>query len=870
MTEKIRQLAAIMFTDIQGYTAFMQRDENRALQMRGRHREIFNATTTKYKGQILQYYGDGTLSIFNSVVDSVNCAAEMQVMFQKEPLVPVRIGIHLGDIIVAEDEVIGDAVNVASRIESMAVVGSVLVSDRVQMDIKNHEGIQTQSLGLYELKNVEKPVEIFALTNEGLAVPGTKEMLNKGMIEKDLPNNLAYPATRFFGREKELHQVKELLANHRLVTLLGAGGCGKTRLATEVAWQSIDLFPDGVWFVGLAPVTNAELVAGTLAETLQVNPEKEKQIEDTVAGRISDKKLLVVVDNCEHLIDECARILSLLISHTQEPRFLATSREALNILGEAVFRTPTLPVPETPAKLHEIIGFDSVQLFRDRVLMNKPDFELDENNSQAVSSICRKLDGIPLAIEMASSRIKLMDPETILSRLSDQFRLLSAGTRNAPPHQRTLRATIDWSNDLLAEDERALFYRLSVFAGNFDLEGAEKVCDYDPLTEFQVLDLLTRLVDKSLVITVEREGTVRYILLELMKQYGLEKVTQNGELSPLQDRYCNYYLDNAGLAYKERMSNSLKWSGWLSLELPNLQGALNIFQNQPAKRLRLASLLGEFFFTHANLSVGHKILTTALDAYTDRNVDRARALGGLAYLEILINPDSGYQKMKEGIEIIQELGDEQAKVDVYWVYASMKSLYKNWDDANKILEEGLQIARDQQDPWMEIKYKNQITWMAITQQNPKLVEADIKANVEEAIKLGNNYFITDTLHMYADIAFLKRDYRLAEKRYMEAAKTALDSGSGLIVGVLIQSMAWSIAGQGRHEKGLRLFGACKAKLDELGAVIPAVDSVTTRINQTVGKSIEILGAERSQSLDLEGRQMGFERAIEYAFDLDKD
>jgi len=206
MTEATRQLAAIMFTDIEGYTALMQQDENQALEIRERHRDIFNTTTNKYKGQILQYYGDGTLSIFNSVIDSVNCAAEMQILFQKDPLVPVRIGIHLGDIIVAEDEVIGDAVNVASRIESMAVVGSVLVSDRVQMEIKNHEEIRTQSLGLYELKNVEKSVEVFALVNEGLVIPGIKEMLNKGKVKKDIPNNLPNPATRFFGREKELKQ----------------------------------------------------------------------------------------------------------------------------------------------------------------------------------------------------------------------------------------------------------------------------------------------------------------------------------------------------------------------------------------------------------------------------------------------------------------------------------------------------------------------------------------------------------------------------------------------------------------------------------------------------------------------------------------
>jgi tetratricopeptide (TPR) repeat protein len=226
--------------------------------------------------------------------------------------------------------------------------------------------------------------------------------------------------------------------------------------------------------------------------------------------------------------------------------------------------------------------------------------------------------------------------------------------------------------------------------------------------------------------------------------------------------------------------------------------------------------------------------------------------------------------MKEGIDIIQELGDKQAKVDVYWRYGSMTSFYKRWDEAYKIMEEGLQIAQEYKDPWMEVRYKNNIAWLAIAQTKPELVEADIEHNLEEAIRLGNNYDIADASHIYADVTFLKGNYQLAEKRYKEAAKNALQLGSGLQVGVLLHSMALSVAGQGKHEKGLRLFGASKAKLEELGAEIPAVDTVTTRIDQTVGKSIQILGAQKSQSLELEGRQMGFEKAIEYAFDIDKD
>lgn len=870
MTEQYRQLTAIMFTDIKGYTALMQRDEHQALQVRGKHREIFNTTTAKYKGRILQYYGDGTLSIFNSVIDAVHCAAEMQVLFQKAPLVPVRIGVHLGDIVVAGDEVIGDAVNVASRIESIGVAGSVLVSDRVQMEIRNHEEILTQSLGYFAFKNVQKPLEVLALVGEGLVVPKTQQMLHKGRLQTEVSHNLPVPVTHFFGREKELKQVKALLAHQRLVTLLGPGGCGKTRLAIEVARQSLDHFPDGVWFVGLAPVTDQELVGEALAEILQINPEKDKPVEDSLLEKISGKNLLLVLDNCEHLIDECARIMDLLISGTTGPRILATSREALNIQGEAAYRTPSLPFPESKAKWDEILDFDSIQLFQDRVIMHKPDFVLDENNSQAVASICQKLQGMPLAIEMAASRIKMMDPQTILNRLSDQFRLLSSGARTAPQHQKTMRATIDWSHDLLPQDEKVLFHRLSVFSGDFDLEDAEMVCGYHPLDEFQVLDFLTRLVDKSLVNTLESNGTIRYILLEVMKQYGLEKVIQNGEWGPLQQRFGKYYLDKAGLAYKEKMKYSEKWSSWHIRELPNLHRALSILQDQPADRLKLASLLAEVFFMHAKIGAGHKILTTALAATTERNVDRARALCGLGFLEILIDPESGYQKMKEGFEIIQEIDDKQAKMDVYWRYGSFISVHKEWDKARSFLLEGLQIARDLKDPYMELRYKNNLAWIAIAQLKLESIENEMEGNLADAIRLGNNYDIIDAYHIRADVAFLKTEYQLAVTRYLQAIKYALTLNSDLQVAVLLHSLAQSEAGQGRHAKGLRLFGASNKKLEAIEAVIPAFDTVVTRINRTIGKSKEILGAEKSQSLDLEGRQMSFERAIEYAFDIDSD
>lgn len=860
-----------MFTDIVGYTALMGKDEALAIDLLKRNRKVHKPLIEKHNGELLKEMGDGILASFTSAVQATECALEIQSSLQDDPELNLRIGIHIGDVIFDEGDIFGEGVNVASRLEPLAEPGGIYVSERVYDDIRNKPDFETVFLGEQSLKNVDHPVKVYALAGEGLPTP-SPEILDEGRaVKRDNPHNLPNPATRFFGLKKELVQLKDLLSDHRLVTVQGPGGCGKSRLAIRVARESLNLYPDGVWFVALAQLDDPGLVSSTLAAVLQVQPVKDKPIEETVVERITDKKILVVIDNCEHLIEECARILNLLVTGTEIPHFLATSRETINISGESVFHIPPLSVPGEHSSIDEIKQFDSVQLFRDRVLLNKSDFVLGKNNSPVISSICQKLNGIPLAIEMAASRVKMMDPAAILVRLSDQLDMLSTGERSAPSRQKTVRATIDWSYDLLPEDEKALFERLAVFSGDFDLEDAENVCGYAPLPASQVLDLLTHLVDKSLVMTVEINEIVRYSLLETMQQYGVEKVSGKGELDALQERYCNYYLDTAGMAFEERMWNSAKWFGWFILELNNLQGALKILQSEPEKRLNLASHLAEFISIASSLGVGRMLLNTALEATSQRNVDRARTLGPLGWMELFyMNSELGYQKTKEGYEIAQELGDKQAKMDINWYHGMNKILYKEWGDAYKILEEGLQLARDIQAPWMELRYNLCIGLNATHQLKPELIENEIEGLLKEAIKAGNGFDILLARHVYADMPLINGDYELAEKRYMEAAKGTLEIGAILQSIVEMQGMAMSLAGQGRHEKGLRLFGAAVARFEELGGELFLIDFWMTLINRTLGKSMEILGPEKSQSLDLEGRQMGFEKAFEYAFAVDKD
>ncbi len=863
-----RQLAAIMFTDIAGYTALMQRDEQEAIQIRARHRSVFNQCTSARGGRILQYYGDGTLSIFTSVVDAVKCGIDMQEQFLMDPIVPVRIGIHLGDILVTDEEVIGDAVNIAARIESMAEVGSVLVSERVHHDIKNQPDIQTRSLGKHFLKNVETPVEIFAVSNYGLTVP---EIKNDYVEETDDSlSNLPNPPTPFFGRKNDLALIKQQIHKYRLVSLIGPGGSGKTRLAIEVARQLRSEFREGVYFVGLASIFNDGMIAYTLAEILRIKSDRQESIADIIANRIGKKEMLIVMDNCEHLIDECAHLVHSLINKTEYVRFLTTSRETLHLAGEATYRVPTFPVPLITDQLNNIEKVPSIQLFINRVRMQKPTFELNQNNSSAIVSICQRLDGLPLAIELAASRINMMDVNGILDRLSNQFKILAGGSRTAPPHQQTLQATLDWSYDLLMEKEKILFCRLSIFPDKFDLTDAEDICSYDVLNTEEIFDLLSNLVDKSLVDTAEYQANVFYHLLEPMRQYGDEKIISASDRDPLEQSFCDHYLKTLAIGHSQRMQRSLQWFNWLTAEFSNLQKAFKLLESIPEQQLKLASYLTEPFFLQENFTIGHELLTLALENCPERNEDRVRVLFGLGFISYMVQSDKGSKLMLEGLEIVRELDDNQLRIDVYWIYGFNQILFREWEEAEAYLTEGLNLAIEYKDQFMVVRYQNYLGWSAVHQGKADQIEAQLIKNLEEAIRLGNIYDITDAQHLIAEAAFSKGEYHRSERLFAQALKSAMEQKSELTTNIFLFMISFSLCGQHRHEKGLLLYAASQERFRQMGMELKAIEYLEEITERTVLVSEKIIGKPRVEELYKQGRNMGFTAAIKYAFDLDRD
>jgi predicted ATPase len=452
------------------------------------------------------------------------------------------------------------------------------------------------------------------------------------------PHNLPSELSSFVGREKELSEVKRLLADTRLLTLTGSGGCGKTRLALAAATDLLEEFEEGVWMVELAPLADPALVPQAVASTLGVREQPGRSPTETLSDYLSSKQVLLVLDNCEHLIEACAVLAEALLHSCPELRILATSREALGITGEVAWLVPSLSLPDLRhlPEIESLPRYESARLFVERTTAVKPTFALTERNATAVAQVCYRLDGIPLAIELAAARAKVLSVEQISERLDDCFRLLAAGSRTAMPRHRTLHATMDWSHDLLPDEEQTLFRRLSVFAGGFTLEAAESVCAGKDLQRDEVLELLSHLVDKSLVVAWERDGEVRYRLLEMVRQYGREKLDESGEEAEVRRRHAAFFL---GLA--ERVEPELQGPGQVERldELERENGNLRVVMSWALSKGeagiagRLGWVLWRYWFLHGHQGEGRRWMEVLLerDIPPDLRVRVATVASVMAY-----------------------------------------------------------------------------------------------------------------------------------------------------------------------------------------------------------------------------------------------
>ncbi len=663
-----------LFTDIEGSTASVHElGPDRWESVLEIHSRIIHDALSTNGGAEVRTEGDAFFAVFTSPSAAVAAAAAAQrglaaATWPEGTPVRVRMGLHTGEgrpaRAAAGADYVGFEIHRAARIAAAGHGGQVLVSETTESLVRDGlaPGLTLRDLGEHRFKDLVHRQRIYQLLIDGLRddYPPLRSL-------DSTPNNLPSQVTSFVGREHELATALALLSTSRLLTLTGAGGTGKTRLAIHLAADVLDRFPDGAWLVELAPVTDPAAVGPTVASVLRIPERTGHAAVDTISAALRGRELLLVLDNCEHLIVACAELADVLIRSCARLKILSTSREGLNVPGEALMPVPSLRVPlEDPLPpLGELREYESIRLFVDRSAAFQSSFALSEDNAADVVRICRRLDGIPLALELAAARVRSLSVAQVAQKLDDRFRLLTGGGRTVVARQQTLRALIDWSYDLLSGPERLLLRRLAVFVRGWTLEAAETVCAGDGLASEAVLDLLAHLVDKSLVSMQERGGAARYSIVETVREYAREKLVDSGDAQTLRQRHFDYFLafaaDNA-LGVRRVGSPEFVRA---AIEYDNLLAAREWIKDDPNGSERELLLTGSMFTIASSLgrvSELRRILAAALQRSdpTARTLGRARALFATAQLAWMQDdPLTARTVTDEAVELLRTLGQKQ-------------------------------------------------------------------------------------------------------------------------------------------------------------------------------------------------------------------
>jgi predicted ATPase/class 3 adenylate cyclase/DNA-binding CsgD family transcriptional regulator len=628
--------------------------------------------------------GDSFVVAFARASDAVACALALQ----QAELAPirVRIGLHTGEIQLRDaGNYAGPTINRTARLRDLAHGGQTVLSGATEplvVDRLPAEAWLTE-LGVYPLRDLPRPERVVQLNHPDLRNDFPPLRTANSVVKSHLPAQL----TSFVGRGGQLGDIGQLLRDNRMVTLTGAGGVGKTRLAVQVAGEVAAEFTGGVWFVDLAPVTNPLVVPVVLARTLGLADQPGRSTMETVARFVQDRKMLLAIDNCEHLLDSSAALVISLLDAGPDLTILATSREPIGIAGELTWRVPSLSLDD-----------EAVALFVDRARRARPDFQLTEDNSSAIVEICRRLDGMPLAIELAAARIRTLSLTQIVDGLHHNFRLLAGGARTAVRRQQTLRASIDWSHAMLTEPERILFRRLAVFMGGFDLDAAQAVGADTDAEHFQLIDLLGLLVDKSLIVADEMQGVMRYRLLETVRQYGLEKLAESGEAEAVRTSHRDHYTDTAVTLESESPGDGAPLISWAELEMDNLRAAhawsCDAAEFGPA--LQLASALQRIWIARGRFREG----VAGFDAvftdkrYRDGDVAPAiwvRAVADAGLLAVWFSVPASLQRAEDALAAARQLDDRALVVHILMTCAMLT--YYDAERAAPYFAEAVDLAR---------------------------------------------------------------------------------------------------------------------------------------------------------------------------------
>lgn len=637
-----------LFTDIEGSTRLWEEDPDAMRRALIRHDALAEQYVESYGGSVVRPRGEGDsrFAVFSRATDAVGAACSLQqALFAESWPTPaplrVRIALHVGEAEVREGDYYGSAVNRCARLRAAAHGGQTLLSLATAELVRDAlpAGAEMRDLGEHRLKDLARPERIFQLV-----IPNVPAEFPPLKTLESHPHNLPIQRTPLVGREREVATVRDLLRDPavRLVTLTGPGGTGKTRLALQVAAEILDEFVSGVYFVALAEMSDFGLVAPTIAQTLGVQETGNQRLVDSLKDYLRDKQMLLVLDNFEQVVS-AAPLVTELLAAAPQLKVLVTSREVLHVYGEHEFPVPPLALPDLKhlPPVEVLSHYAAVELFIQRALAVKPDFQVTNENAPAVAEICARLDGLPLALELAAARIKLFQPQAMLARLGHRLKWLTGGARDLPARQQTLRGAIDWSYDLLDAGEQTLFRRLAVFAGGCTIEAAEAICNAEADLPLEVLDGLASFVDKSLLKQEEGlDGEPRFVMLRTIREYAREKLWESEEAAKIHDRHLEYFLELAERAEPNLVgANQAVWFSLLEREHDNLRAAMEwaLDGGHREAGLRVAASVWWFWHIYGFVSEGRRWLETLLAASEDASPPvKAKALyraGHLAWLQ---------------------------------------------------------------------------------------------------------------------------------------------------------------------------------------------------------------------------------------------
>lgn len=861
-----------LFSDIESSTRLVEElDVATFKDLLEQHHRLLRGAFAGHGGHERGTQGDGFLVVFTDAPSAVKAAVDAQrslstAGWPRGVEVRVRMGLHSGQAIPGGDDYVGPDIIRAARVGSAARGGQVLISDATRALCQNslEDGVTLRYVGEHRLKGLDAPERLYQLVIDGLPSDFPPLQTSDTGVA-----HLPVRITSFIGRSKETAQLLTLLESGRLITLVGPGGAGKTSLATELAREVADDFDDGAWFVDLASLHDPSDVESAIASSLGIRDQPHRPTAEVLTDHLASRRLLLLLDNYEHLLAASGVVVDLLAA-APGLKILVTSRSSLSLYGEQIFTVPPLAIPDGAIieDLEGTVGDGAVALFAERARAVDPDFSVTSENVSLVTGICARVDGLPLAIELAASRIRHLTLQEILERLEQHLPVLAATESNRPERQHTLQRTIQWSYELMPPAEQVLLTRLSIFDGPFTLEAAEDICNPEGELGIATLDGLASLERQSLIRRAPSKGSARFDMLETIHDFARQLLASAPAIDDVATRNLEYYRNLAELAGSHLMGpRQAEWLVLLEAEHANLRKAMRIAIDsvKPEGGLRLASSIWRYWLERGHLREGRAWLEALLELEPAIDpVYRAKgyaALGGLAYW--LSDPGTTERAYESALSLHREIGDEKAAAEAMYDYAFAAAMNHDEDEARRRFQASMEAAMEVGSPALIARNQVSFGLAALVGGDPGTAISYLGEASDVFRETGDRFHLTWAVGSLGQAHFELGDVERGRDAFLEALRLSFELRNLPVIAAGLQALSVQESAAGHHLDAVTLTGAAEALQETTGAVSPL--SVMVRADLDTAR--EALGDEAVDAALAQGRQMDVNGAVQCAIEI---